>query len=208
MGDEAWRRLAAEAVRRCGLFTIGQAEAIGVDRKALRRRIRQGTVDRLPGDLFRIVGTPDSWEQRACAATLRFPDSALSHRSAAHLWRLDGFMERPALVELKVLRGTVSSRVRRGLEGVRVYETRVNLEVSTARGFRVTSMKDTLEDLAGLHMSNERLEIAVDCAQRLNPAVGIALEARRSARKRGQAGSESAPRAARRACRCDDGISP
>lgn len=97
MGD--YHRLGALAERQLGLFTIGQAITCGFDKFAVVRMLGSGRCVHVGKGVYRVCGTPRTWEQRALAAVLAAgPYAALSHRAAAALWTVPGF--KPNRVEV------------------------------------------------------------------------------------------------------------
>jgi hypothetical protein len=83
------------AARQHGVISRGQLERSGTTRSRRRTLVAQGAlVESLPG-VFRIAGAPETWEQRAMAATLWLPGSLVSHRAAASLSGLRGFDRAP-----------------------------------------------------------------------------------------------------------------
>src|SRR3954471_22844063 len=86
--------LAELASSQWGVFDHMEAERLGIDRHALLRRQRRGTVEALHRGVYRFRGGAPSWEQAAFAA-VRFhgPGAALSCRAAARLWDLPGFAD-------------------------------------------------------------------------------------------------------------------
>src|SRR5687767_2807471 len=95
-GDTA--RLAG---RHQGLLTTNQALAVGWSSSALDRAVRSGRFDRPEPNVLRIGGAPTTWRQRVLACCLTEAGHA-SHRTAAALWRLEGF--EPRIVEVTVRR--------------------------------------------------------------------------------------------------------
>jgi predicted transcriptional regulator of viral defense system len=88
----ALRRALAVATRHHGLITTAQCEAVGLSRQAAKRLVDRGAWTREARGLYRVAGTPRTWNGRALAAALSAGESGLvSHRSACHLWRLQGF---------------------------------------------------------------------------------------------------------------------
>src|SRR5256714_7015750 len=77
--------------RQRGVLSRSQALEAGLGRGAIQHRLDSGEWQRLHPGVYRMRGAPPSWEQRLMAATLwAGPESAVSHRSAAALWKLDG----------------------------------------------------------------------------------------------------------------------
>jgi hypothetical protein len=88
--------LADLAREQLGVFSQSQAEAAGVDRKGLWRRMQAGHIERLGPLSYRFAGQAGSWRQQLMAGLLDLGDGALvGGRSAAALHRFDGFGEGP-----------------------------------------------------------------------------------------------------------------
>ena len=143
------------------VISLRQAEAIGVDHRALSRAVSARTLVRdLPG-VYRIPGPEIRWESRLMAAQLWLdrPDGAVSHRSAAALWGLPGCARGP--IELS------TTKWKKPLPPVVVHK--VGAEISgcttTVGPVRVTNAGRTLVDIAGL-VPPETLEGAVEDAIR------------------------------------------
>jgi len=83
--------IAAIARTQHALFTAKQAQHLGVTPKAVRTRIASGRWERVHPGVFRIAGTPLSWEGRALAACLTTDGGLGSHLAAAHLYGHNGF---------------------------------------------------------------------------------------------------------------------
>lgn len=76
------------AARQRGLVTRRQARS-HLSASALHRRITSGELAVVHPGVYAVPGSPRTWEQRAHAAALAVaPHGALSHRSAARVWRL------------------------------------------------------------------------------------------------------------------------
>jgi very-short-patch-repair endonuclease len=70
-----------------GLVTLAHALKVGISKSAWYRAVHAGLIDLLHPGVGRLVGAPDSREQRILSAVLSAGSGALaSHRSAAHLW--------------------------------------------------------------------------------------------------------------------------
>lgn len=102
---------------------------------------------------------PQSWEQDLFAALLwAGPGSAVSHRSAAALWKLDGCDRKDVEFTLP--------RCRRPPAGLIAHRRPLQPgDVARLKGLAVTSASRTIFDLAGV-VEEERLEVALDCALR------------------------------------------
>ena len=150
------------------LLTADQCRALGLSRNAVHRRVASGAWTREGPGVYRIAGAPRTWLGRALAATLAAgPGAYLSHRSAAHLWGLDGFGP-PGRIEVTVER---HSRPRRR-PGVVVHETRAFALISPARrfGIPVTGAARTLVDVAAVAHGELDVLRALDEIRRLGLA--------------------------------------
>jgi very-short-patch-repair endonuclease len=96
------REAAALAEAQHGVFTLGQAGALGFTPAAIQHRLRTGRWDLLRSGVYRIPGSPPTWEQGVMATTLA-AGAVASHRSAAALLGIPGFPRRGA-AELTVIR--------------------------------------------------------------------------------------------------------
>jgi very-short-patch-repair endonuclease len=174
------RQLANFSRDQYGLFQRTQAHEIDVSDRMLRARVRRGTLDRLSLDVFRIAGTPDSWHQRLLAAAWNGgPDCCVSHRAAARLHAYDGF--RSDIVE--VLHH--QRRDHRVAPGVTVHVTSLldAIDRTMCGPIPVTTPIRTLIDLGSV-VPIERLEEALDSAERDGTVDRIALAARHAAIRR------------------------
>lgn len=155
-----------QAKRQFGLVTREQALECGLDRHAIDWRLRCGDWVRVHQGVYRLGGTPVTWYQRARAATmLGGTSSALSHRTAGFLFRLDGLTDSPpATLDLCVPRTRCL-----GKSPFRVHRTRTRPRLIWLRRLPVISIAETLCDLAGL-LTPLQLEFALDAAHRLYPA--------------------------------------
>ncbi|MEW6431366.1 MAG: type IV toxin-antitoxin system AbiEi family antitoxin domain-containing protein [Myxococcota bacterium] len=159
---DRWAAVAATGRRQLGLITTEQLLEAGLTRSAIKWAVRDRRLERVGRRLYRLAGAPTSWRQRAKEALLRCGEHArLSHGSAAHLWRLDGFEYPPWPIEVTVPHGSyVSQQV-----GVRVHQSRLDDSRHVVLGLEVGSVGRTLIDLA-VTLDDEALEIALDSAQR------------------------------------------
>jgi hypothetical protein len=150
------------------LVTAAQCRHLGLSRNAVQRRVASGAWCREGPGVYRVAGGPRTWLGRALAATLAAgPDAHLSHRSAAHLWGLEGFGP-PGRIEVTVAR---HSRPRRR-PGVVVHETRAfDLLGPTRRfGIPVTGPARTLLDVAAVARGEPEVLRALDEIRRLGLA--------------------------------------
>ncbi len=134
----------ATAAAQHGLITDDQAVAAGLSRKMICARVRSGLWIVVHLGVYRMAPAPRTWEQHAMAACLwAGPDAVVSHRSAAHLWRLDGFGP-PGRIEVTVPRPN-----RRWGAPVTVHQTKAwDLIGRTTRfGVPVTGIARTILDV-------------------------------------------------------------
>lgn len=132
-----------EAATRHGLLTIDTASRHGVDRNHLDRLCRKGVLEFMGSCVYRCIGSPDTWLQRAMIGVLATGGAALaSHRCAAAAWGL----EKGRAIEVVVPKGTGARTAH-----ARVHDTRHmrGVDVDTRFGVPVTSIERTLVDLAG-----------------------------------------------------------
>jgi very-short-patch-repair endonuclease len=160
-GDR-WVALQAQAASQHGLLTRAQLDAAGINGCARARLCTSGRLTRrLPG-VYALVGEaqPPRW-QAAMAASLWRPEGAVSHRTSAEVWALDG-LRAQAPVDL-VLAGQSGRRVK----GLRLHRCQVlpAADVTIRHGVRVTSPERTLLDLAAV-VDAEALAIALESAWR------------------------------------------
>ncbi len=159
------------AEKQHAIVTYRQIRAAGYSDDAIWHWRRAGLLERVAEGVYRIPGSPRTWEQRLCALVLASgPVAAASHRSAAALLGIPGF-ERRGLVEV------VTPRPRRHLDPPAVvHRWRVlpQTHVTIVDGIACTRVPRTLVDLAGvLHPS--RTERAVDNCLAMRIVTVVAL---------------------------------
>jgi very-short-patch-repair endonuclease len=172
MTEQGWGRVVRVAGRQHGLVTRAQVLASGVTRCTLRTRVANGELEQTERGVFRFCSSSRSWEQRALAALLRLgPEASLSHASAAYVLRLDGFNHPPPNIEVLLSHESGVKAARwRTQRSVVLHRTRVTFDSRVVNGLRVTNLARTVMDLAG-QVDGERLEGALDAAQRRNPGL-------------------------------------
>src|SRR5262245_534655 len=141
--DEVCGRLAAA---QHGVISLEQSRAAGLLDKARWSRVGNGHWERVLPGVFRLRGAPESWHQKAMALLLwAGPESALSHRSAAFLWGIEGFY--PVDWQISV---TGKPHKPDGENWIRLHCGRVlgKWDVCVKKGFRVTRPERTLLDLS------------------------------------------------------------
>lgn len=83
--------IADTALRQHGVFTREQAVAAGATRAMIRHRLATGRWGRLYSRIFRMSGSPGTWDQTLFAAWLAAGDGAVvSHLASADLWDMPG----------------------------------------------------------------------------------------------------------------------
>jgi len=148
-------RIARLAETQHGVVTRRQAEKNGFTAGACERRLASGRWVPVHRGVYRLAGTPQSWEQSVMAACLAVPSCVASHRVAGALWRFPG-CSRPAEITLTGARQTT-------LPLVRVRRTRCLDPVDRARcqNIPVTSVARTVIDLS-TELPESRLAAVVD----------------------------------------------
>lgn len=141
----------------------------GFTRRGIERELRTGTIERIHPGIYVPTTVDDEfrWRQQMAANLARAGDgSALSHRCAAFLHRLDGFRD------LEIARRSDDLSVRRSSTfrtspAIRVRQLPPT-ELVLIRGLAVTSVLRTLADL-GRFVDADEVEMALECALRIDP---------------------------------------
>lgn len=144
---------------RFGIVTRALARAAGLSDRMIDGRIKRGILIPIHPGVFLLASVPLSWEGRLVAAQMWLGEHAVvSHRSAAHLWNLDGFDDH--YIELTLTSGTRASD-----RGVIIHRSTQlpKSDVRTRNSLPVTTPERTLVDLAGV-VSEGRLDEALDSA--------------------------------------------
>jgi Transcriptional regulator, AbiEi antitoxin/REase_MTES_1575 len=161
-------RAATCAAAQRGHITSEQCRDCGLSPSAVRRLVARGAWERVAPGVYRIVGAPLTWHGRALAAVLAAgPEALASHRTAAHLWGLEGFGP-PGRIEVTVRR---HSRPRQR-SGVTVHET-LAFDLTSPRvrwGVPTVGPARVLVDLAGIGCDELVLLRALDEVRRLHLA--------------------------------------
>lgn len=161
-GDAAIAQLAPT---QHGLVSREQAIEAGITSSGIDRRLASGAWESLYPRIYRMSGSPNTEWQKILALCMHGGEKALaSHRTAAWLWKLDGFLEAPPLkVHLSVPRDR-----RLTFKNVELFRRRDELQYTIKDGVPTTVLTQTLSDLGGL-IKEEALEIALDSAGRSRP---------------------------------------
>ncbi|MGI8983850.1 MAG: endonuclease domain-containing protein [Acidimicrobiales bacterium] len=153
-------QLRALAERQHGVIARAQARELGADRHHLRRRAASPDWEALTPRVLRLAGAPQTFRQRCMAAALDAgAGAAVSHESAAALWRLPGFPAGAVHVSRAVGRWVHASPL------AEIHRTcsLPDAHVQRFEGIPVTSPARSIFDLAGaIHAG--RAERALDNA--------------------------------------------
>jgi hypothetical protein len=155
-------RIAAIARRQHALITNAQARE-AIPKRELKRMLDERRLEPVRRGVYRVAGSPESWEQQLAASCLARTGSFASFRAAAALWSLAGF-------DCDTLEITVPAGQRARLAGVIVHQSEYLGDGHTATRSRipVTSVARTLCDLSALPtlVSPSLIERALDDAIR------------------------------------------
>ena len=138
--------IGAVASQQHGAFSLSQLREAGGNPSLASRRCREGRWQRCGSGVLRIVGAPETFEQRVMIAFLAAgPGSAVSHRTALRLWGIAGRQSVP--IELSVAAGR--GRSRRGVVFHRSRDLHL-ADIQWRSGIAVTGLTRTLLDLGGV----------------------------------------------------------
>jgi len=155
------RACLAIAESQFGCISMEQAIEKGMSRSAIHRKVQARLWSPLRPGVYAVRGMPESWFRALKAATLwATPDAAISHRSAARLWGLEGFPERP--LELVVVRDL---RTKERGEVIRRVAALPRSDCQRLKSIPVTSVERTLIDLSAV-LTADLLEETLDEALR------------------------------------------
>ena len=135
------------AERQHGVVSRSQARSLGANRHHLRRRLESHDWEAMTTKVLRLVGSQRTFRQRCMAATLDVgTGAAISHHSAATLWRLPGFPAGEVEVTQAVGRSANQSTLAELHRTCSLPETHVH----RVEGIPVTTPARTIFDLAGV----------------------------------------------------------
>ena len=173
-----WSDVAGWCALQHGVVSADElAGPLGVSRAQLRAWVRGRRLVRVAPRVWRVNGSPVTWEQRLRVGLLSLGrDAVVSHDAAARLHELDR-APRDA-VEFTVPRGQRTARITE-----RVHSTRVLPPTDCVRidGFRATSATRTIIDLARARVSGPRLAAAIDSAIRSGASAPVVIQRRLAA---------------------------
>lgn len=151
------RKIIERAENSHGVITLEQAAEVA-GRDAARSELRSARWSAVGPGVYRILGAPQTWEQRVAALTLAAgPAAAASHRSAAGLLGIPGFA-RSGVPEVTTPR---SRRHRDPSTVVHRWRPFPEHHLTVIEGIVTTRVARTLVDLAGV-VHPGRAERAVD----------------------------------------------
>ena len=151
---------AAKASVQYGYITREQALDAGLSHHAIARLVREGHWVRDAKGLFRVSAVKQTWRGRLMAACLQAgPAAVVSHRSAAAVWRLDGF-EPPRTIDITVPPGQ-RPRLPRACLHRRLVRAR-----SVREGIPVTPIPETILDLCAVSRNRDIPLRALDDVRR------------------------------------------
>jgi very-short-patch-repair endonuclease len=167
--------VAGIAARQHGVVSIGQLMAAGISRDGVTRRVHAGRLHRVHQGVYAVGHAALPSHGRWIAAVLAFGEgAALSHSSAAALWRL--LPARGGLIHVTVAGSGGGSRSRRS--GIRLHcsTTLTPGRITLRRGIPVTTPARTIADLRGAIPAND-LRKAIRQANVLGLDIGEDVEA-------------------------------
>jgi hypothetical protein len=180
--DAALAKIAARAHQQRGLVTWAQMQDEGVKDHERKLLVARHVLVRVRPQVYAIAGAPATWEQGLLAASLSAgSDAAVSHASAAWLWRYAHLPEKRYEI-------MVPGELRPRLKGVLLHRTTLwrDTDVVMLDGIRCTSFERTLCDCTtllsefqlgrvldeGLRRGVASLRRLMDCAEHLESARG------------------------------------
>lgn len=159
----AFADLADLARRQHGLVERGQAAALGVDPRALARRVDREGWERLHAGVFALPGSLDTGERRVLAAVLAVQDHAWATRwTAAYLWGLSDRLRVPVTLTVPHQHRAAALR---GVQTVRS-RTLAPEDVTRRHGVPVVGVARMLADLGPVLPLSELRGLAIDARQR------------------------------------------
>lgn len=171
----AWEQVAERAAQQHGVVGRRDMEQLRVDRRRLDGWVSRRFLSRVAPGVWRVNGTPETWEQQLRIGLLYLGDDAMvSHEAAAQLHRFD--RTPPDRIEFLV----PLARRRWALPvGLLHTSKRIErLDRVVVDGWPVTSATRTVLDLAMRQPGRERLEAAIDSAVRMRLSAPIVLQRR------------------------------
>ncbi|MDQ4071054.1 MAG: DUF559 domain-containing protein [Actinomycetota bacterium] len=145
--NEMDQKIARLAEKQHGVVTHAQARGAGLSADVIWRRLESQQWEALDEGVYRLSGSPRTWEQRLIALTFAAgPVAAASHRSAAALIGIPGF-ERRGVAEVTTPR---PRRHRHSAAVVHRWRPFPEHHLTVIDGIVTTRVGRTLVDLAGV----------------------------------------------------------
>jgi hypothetical protein len=145
--DRAENEIARIAGRQHGVVTAAQLYALGIGKNGVTRRLRAGRLHRLHRSVYAVGHAAPSERQRFMGAVLACGDrAALSHQSAAYLWKFLKPEEGPVHVTSP---STAGKAPKRGVVLHRSPSLGKGGERTRRELIPVTTPRRTIEDLEG-----------------------------------------------------------
>lgn len=184
-GVDKWRRVTDALALHHGVIDRAALKGLEVDSDQVRRWVAKGMLERVAPRVWRLVGSPDHWEQRVAIGLLSLgPQAAASHNTAAQLHRFDRTPR--DVVEFLVPPERRGSRMQFTVHCSKLIRPH---DYVTVDGFQATSATRTILDLANLGVSPDRVSAAIDTAVRLQLSAPEAIAERVfDIRRRGRSG--------------------
>lgn len=173
------------ASRQHGVIARFQALEAGMSERQIDYRVASGRWVAIHPGIYLIGGTPNTWFQQVAAACLWARTGYASHRTAAALWGLPGFVCEGPLIDVTVATCRLPPR-----SGLHVHFTNRILaaDVKARRNIPTSCIERTLLDL-GAVSKEKTVAIAVDQAVRKGLTTIDRLERyRRTVAKQGRNG--------------------
>lgn len=173
-GVDTWQKITPFLAAHHGCVDRDELDRAGVTRHQLARWVAQSRLERSAPRVWRVVGSPDMWEQRLTIALLALGSAAaVSHWAAAQLHGLDRAPRDP--VEFLVPEGhhhvAIDYTAHRSSS---IHPT----DVLTVNGFRTTSATRTILDIANTPVDRARLAALMDSAVHLHLTAPEAIRRR------------------------------
>jgi very-short-patch-repair endonuclease/predicted transcriptional regulator of viral defense system len=156
------RAVADLAARQQGVVARAQLVRVGLDPRAIDRRLEAGRLRRLHRGVYLVGHAVGPWTREIAALLACGHGAVLSHWSAARLWSL---LRRDGAVDITIMDRAIDAK-----RGVRIHRTTSlpKEEVRTRHGIPATSPARTVLDLAAQASAHElERAIAEVYAQRL-----------------------------------------
>jgi hypothetical protein len=172
---DLWEQLTTRSSAQHGVLATSDFHQLRIEQRQRESWVRRGLLERVAPGVWRVVGVPDSWEQKLLAGLMYLGDEAVvSHEAAAQLHRFDRTPR--DRVEFLVPRCRRRWKLPVGVVHTTTHLPRI--DVARVDGWAVTSATRTVLDLAMLRPGKARLEAAIDSAVRHRASAPEVLQRR------------------------------